>query len=217
MRTIVYVDGFNLYYGACRAPGRKWLDLGALCARLLPNDEIVQIAYCTANLRKDPRHPALQDQQRLYHRALQTISHLEIYGGRFSSKQVTGTLVDPAPGERPWRTITTFEEKGTDVNIASLMLKDGYEGRYEQAALITNDSDLKMPVEIVRTQLCLPVVVINPILRKRGRRRNKALSPDPLPPNASFIQLRAKQVEESQFPAQIRSRQGATLVKPADW
>lgn len=47
MRTIVYVDGFNLYYGACRAPGRKWLDLGALCERLLPNDEIVEIAYCT--------------------------------------------------------------------------------------------------------------------------------------------------------------------------
>src|SRR5689334_8150912 len=126
MRTIVYVDGFNLYYGACRAPGRKWLDLGALCARLLPNDEIVEIAYCTANLRKDPRGPGLQDRQRLYHRALQTNPHLEVYSGRFLSKQVTGALIDPVPGERPWRTIATFEEKGTDVNIASLMLKDGY-------------------------------------------------------------------------------------------
>ena len=216
MRTIVYVDGFNLYSGACRAPGRKWLDLGALCERLLPNDEIVEIAYCTANLRKDPRHPGLQDRQRLYHRALQT-RHLEIYDGRFWSKQVTGTVVDPMPGERLRRTIATFEEKGTDVNIASLMVKDGYEGRYERAALISNDSDLKMPVEIVRTRVNLSVVVINPVLRQRGRRRNKALSPDPLPPNASFIQLRAKQIEESQFPAQIRSQQGALLTKPAGW
>lgn len=117
MRTIVYVDGFNLYYGACRAPGRKWLDLGALCERLLPNDEIVEIAYCTADLKKDPRDPEAQVQQRVYHRALQTIPHLVIYRGRFLPKRVTGTLIDPASGERARRTVATFEEKGTDVNI----------------------------------------------------------------------------------------------------
>ena len=59
--------------------------------------------------------------------------------------------------------------------------------------------------------------MINPVLRQRGRKRNRALSPDPLLPKASFIQLRAKQIEESQFPAQVRSQKGALLVKPADW
>lgn len=216
MRTIVYVDGFNLYYGACRAPGRKWLDLGALCERLLPNDEIVEIAYCTANLRRDPRDPKAQVRQRVYHRALKTIPHLVIYRGQFLPKLVTGALVNPAAGEQARRTVTTFEEKGTDVNIASLMLSDGFGGRYEHAALISNDGDLKMPVEMIRTRLELPVTVINPILRRRGKRRNKALSPDPLPLNASFIQLRAKHVEESQFPTQIR-QQGILLKKPAGW
>lgn len=216
MRTIVYVDGFNLYYGACRAPGRKWLDLGALCARLLPNDEIVEIAFCTANLRKDPRNPDAQVRQRVYHRALRTIPHLVIYRGHFLPKLVTGALVNPAPGEQAWRTVSTFEEKGTDVNIASLMLSDGFAARYEHAALISNDGDLKMPVEMIRTRLELPVTVINPILKRRWKRRNKALSPDPLPLNASFIQLRAKHIEESQFPAQIQQR-GILLKKPAGW
>lgn len=216
MRTIVYVDGFNLYYGACRAPGRKWLDLAALCERLLPNDEIVEIAYCTANLRKDPRDPEAQVRQRVYHRALRTIPRLVIYRGQFLPKLVTGTLINPTSGEQPRRTVVTFEEKGTDVNIASLMLADGFSGRYEHAALISNDGDLKMPVEMVRTRLELPVTVINPILRRRGKRRNKALSPDPLPLNASFIQLRAKHIEESQFPAQIQ-QQGILLEKPEGW
>lgn len=33
-KTIVYVDGFNLYYGLKKA-NAKWLDIGALCDRLL--------------------------------------------------------------------------------------------------------------------------------------------------------------------------------------
>ncbi|HMI80622.1 MAG TPA: NYN domain-containing protein [Solirubrobacterales bacterium] len=217
MRTIVYVDGFNLYYGACRAPGRKWLDVGALCERLLPHEEIVKFAYCTANLRRDPRDPELQDRQRLYHRALEAIPHLEIHRGRFLEKRVKGSLVDATLGEQPRRTVTTFEEKGTDVNIASLMLMDGFEDRYEHAVLISNDGDLKMPVEIVSARLNLPVTVVNPVLRRRGKRRNKALSPEPLPPNASFIQLRARHIEESQFPAEMRSEQGALLAKPPGW
>lgn len=134
MRTIVYVDGFNLYYGACRAPGRKWLDLAALCERLLPNDEI---AYCTANIKKDHSDPGKQNRQRIYHRALETIPHLEIYRGRYLPKKVSGPLVDPAPGERTRRTVQTFEEKGTDVNIASLLLTDGYDGRYESAVVMS--------------------------------------------------------------------------------
>lgn len=217
MRTIVYVDGFNLYYGACRALGRKWLDLGALCERLLPNDEILEIAYCTADLRKVPNDPEAQIRQRVYHRALRTTPHLRIYRGRFLEKEVAGSLVDPAPGERTRRIVRTFEEKGTDVNIAALMLTDGYEGRYEQAALISNDGDLKMPVEIIRNRLDLPVVVINPVLKRRGKRRNRILSPDPLPPNASFVQLKAKHVEESQFPPQVWEEPGSILAKPSSW
>ena len=30
MRTVVYVDGFNLYYGALKGTSWKWLDLVAL-------------------------------------------------------------------------------------------------------------------------------------------------------------------------------------------
>ena len=32
----VYIDGFNLYYGAVKDSPYRWLDLGALCAHMLP-------------------------------------------------------------------------------------------------------------------------------------------------------------------------------------
>lgn len=35
MRTFVYVDGFNLYYGALKGKPWKWLDLPALFATVL--------------------------------------------------------------------------------------------------------------------------------------------------------------------------------------
>ena len=38
--TNVYVDGFNLYYGALKGTPYKWLDLGALSKVLLPRDTI---------------------------------------------------------------------------------------------------------------------------------------------------------------------------------
>jgi hypothetical protein len=36
MRTNVYVGGFNLYYGCLKGTPYQWLDVAALCARLLP-------------------------------------------------------------------------------------------------------------------------------------------------------------------------------------
>lgn len=50
MGTIVYIDGFNLYYGAVKGTRYKWLDLEALCRRLLPKDNIAQIRYFTAQV-----------------------------------------------------------------------------------------------------------------------------------------------------------------------
>lgn len=149
VRTIVYIDGFNLYYGACRAPGRRWLDLSALSTRLLPNDEIVEIGYFTANIKRDPQNPYAQDRQRLYHRALRTIPNLEIWLGRYISKKVRGELIDPGPEESRKRTVVTYEEKGTDVNLATRLLRDGFEGRYESAVVVSNDGDLKMPIQVV--------------------------------------------------------------------
>ena len=51
MKANVYIDGFNLYYGALRGTAYKWLNLSAMCQRLLPGRSIGRIRYFTAKLK----------------------------------------------------------------------------------------------------------------------------------------------------------------------
>src|SRR5918999_4283879 len=66
MATIVYFDGFNLYYGALKGTAYKWLDLAALWRRLLPNDEVVAIRYFTALVAARPDDPQQPQRQQAY-------------------------------------------------------------------------------------------------------------------------------------------------------
>lgn len=58
MRTIAYVDGFNLYFGALRRTPHRWLNLQRLLElHLKPHNQIVSIKYCTAKLNLRPNDP----------------------------------------------------------------------------------------------------------------------------------------------------------------
>jgi hypothetical protein len=67
------------------------------------------------------------------------------------------------------------EEKGSDVNVAAHLLLDVLDGAIDGALVISNDSDLRFPVEQAR--LHVPVGVVNPSPGRRparcrdGRRR----------------------------------------------
>ena len=55
MRTICYVDGYNLYYGCLKNTTFKWLDLDLLLCRLLneqfPQSELHLVKYFTADIK----------------------------------------------------------------------------------------------------------------------------------------------------------------------
>ena len=72
-RTMVYVDGFNLYYGLLRQdPRYKWLDLWKLAGRLVsPCNDIIGIQYFTSRVNYDPKNPSSKDHQEIYLRALE--------------------------------------------------------------------------------------------------------------------------------------------------
>jgi len=58
MRTYIYVDGFNLYYGALKGTPYKWLDLLTLFGLVLkPHHEILSIKYFTALVSESHRDP----------------------------------------------------------------------------------------------------------------------------------------------------------------
>ena len=57
MRTHVYVDGFNFYYGCVKGTPFKWLDLAKFCKILLPPNDIRAIKYFTARVDSRPGDP----------------------------------------------------------------------------------------------------------------------------------------------------------------
>jgi hypothetical protein len=48
-KTIVYIDGYNLYYGLLKGTAYKWLDLLAFARQLLPDDhEVIAVKYLSS-------------------------------------------------------------------------------------------------------------------------------------------------------------------------
>ena len=100
LRTIVYIDGFNLYYGALRGTPYKWLDLARLCRALLPSDTIQEIKYFTARVSARPSKPTSAHDQGLYIRALRTLPNLTIKYGHFLTHTVPMYLATVTPPQR---------------------------------------------------------------------------------------------------------------------
>jgi uncharacterized LabA/DUF88 family protein len=162
MKVNVYIDGFNLYYGCLKNSPYLWLDVNKMCRLLFPHDEIVKIKYFTAPIKiRDDNDPDRANRQQIYLRALRTIPNLEIIEGIFLSHVVTMKL---ASG-KGYTQVIKSEEKGTDVNIATHLLHDAYKLSFERAVVISNDSDLVTPIQIVTKELNLPITVVSPFKR----------------------------------------------------
>lgn len=204
-KTNVYFDGFNLYYGSLKGSPHKWLDLDALCRVLLPSDHIHRIRYFTALVTPRPGDdPQKPQRQQTYLRALDTIPHLSTHYGHFLTNKVRMKVVTPPPS-----TIEVYktEEKGSDVNIASYLLLDAAKGDCDVAVIVSNDSDLKEPIELAQSEFGISVGVVNP---HPARKRSLVLKP------MFFKQLRASALKRSQFPDSVGDSSGS-VQKPAVW
>jgi uncharacterized LabA/DUF88 family protein len=201
----VYIDGFNLFYGALKKTPFKWLDLSRLCQALLPSDAIQEIKYFTARVSAWPGKPSSAHDQGLYIRALKTIPNLSIKYGHFLTHTVPMYLAAVTPPKRVW--VEKTEEKGSDVNLASHLVRDAFQKQFEVAVLVTNDSDLAEPVRIVAEELKMPVGILNP-----HQHHSKELQR-----YATFVKrIRQGHLVASQFPATMRDGKGA-FSKPAGW
>ena len=204
MKANVYIDGFNLYYGAVKNTPYRWLNIAAMCQLLLSRDELNQIKYFTALVSPRPGDPGQPTRQRTYLRALRTIPNLTIILGRFLTHDVMMPRAAPASG---YVKVTKTEEKGSDVNLATHLLVDGYQDAYEIAIIVSNDSDLLAPIQVVTGQLKKPVGLLNP-----QKHPSRALLP-----HVKFIkQIRSGVLAKSQFPVTLTDARGR-FSKPASW
>ena len=211
----------------------KWLDVGALCRRLLPaTDTINRIRYFTAIVKSDPSDPQKDQRQKLYIRALRTIPSISIHEGHFLKTNVRMPLVNkPATGPRTVEVIKT-EEKGSDVNLASWLLLDAHNQDFEQAIIASNDSDLATPLWMVKHHFSGVAGVWNPHSQATCDRAFKAHPGTRTKPRKATPSFELKKVAKfqivitsdgpssdvalCQFPDTMSDTQG-TLSKPSDW
>jgi uncharacterized LabA/DUF88 family protein len=200
-RVIVYVDGFNLYFGLKTSGWQRyyWLNIQKLAQNILkPDQSLIHTKYFTSRV-KNPSDK--RQRQNIFLEALGTLTDTTIYYGKYHLHRRCCPrcgYVDYVPSE-----------KMTDVNIATEMMADAFQDKFDTAILISADSDLTRTVKKIKT--IFPhkrVVVVFPPNRSSADLKYIA--------QESF-QLGRGVIKASLFPNEIIKADGFKLVKPEQW
>lgn len=187
MKTRVYVDGYNLYYGCLKKTPYKWLDLVKLFEHhLLPqaapdqfSASAVSVKYFTADIKEQASfdETSLADQN-TYHRALEATyptEKLDIIKGYFSIADEFAFRINAEDPKKPPKEcekikVWKLEEKQTDVNIAIHALYDVMtDSSLQQVVFVTNDTDLAPVLKMLASLNKVAIGLIVPIKDKTLR------------------------------------------------
>jgi len=199
-RVIVYVDGFNLYFGMLEAglDYCKWLDIQLLIKNLLlSNQELHEIKYFTSRVSNNPDK---QKRQTTYIEALES-TDIRIFYGHYQR--------DAVECNRCGNIWPKYNEKMTDVNIATQIIIDAYQDNFDMAMLISGDSDLVPPIKAVHENFNQKRVFV----AFPPKRHNNSVS---LVAKGSMT-IGRKKLVDSQFATSVKKKNGYILSKPADW
>ena len=178
-----------------------------MCELLLPKCQINKIKYYTARVAGRASDPDAPKRQQIYLRALRTLPGFEVHFGHFLVTETRMPLAGGNPANPRFVWVIKTEEKGSDVNLATHLIIDGFHDDYEQAVVVSNDSDLLEPVKFINNELRKPVGILNP-----HRRPSKALVR-----HATFIkQIRKGVLANSQFHNPLQDHRGS-FAKPHGW
>lgn len=200
-RVIVYIDGFNLYFGLLEKGWRKylWLDLQKLASSLLiDNQSLVHTKYFTSRI-SNPT--SKQRRQSLFLDALNTLTEFSIYYGRYQAEVKTC--------DNCGFTTLVSNEKKTDVNIATEMLVDAFQNRFDTAILVSADADLTAPIVSIRKLFPDKAVIIAfPPARHSYELKNKA---------SGVYFISEEKLAQNLLPESIILKNGFELKRPEKW
>lgn len=199
-RVIVYIDGFNLYFGMVDAGIQKckWLNIKSLIdSYITQNQELIEIKYFTSRI---TNQPSKQKRQTTYLEALESTGVNIIYG-LYKAKEIQCNNCG-----HNW---SISNEKMTDVNIATHLIVDAFNDKYDTAILISGDSDLVPPIKAIHNHF-----------------NNKAISVF-FPPERHNLTVAGaargsqiigkKKIKDHQFPLNVTKKDGYVLTKPEGW
>lgn len=221
--------------------GWKWLDIRALASRYArwQGAYIDRVVYCTARV-NDPEDPGQIHRQHYYLKALELQGSVDTieegYYSSWSKEQVmtqegpktkSPTILKDSAKNLTWSpelkirrnnsgiifaTVRKREEKGSDVNVATHLLTDVLQDDIEAAVVISNDSDLALPIRTARQHVS--VGLLNP---QRGPLAG-ALKDEP---NSGvgghwWRRIEPADVQQCQLPDPVQAG-GQSISKPSAW
>lgn len=205
-RVVVYIDGFNVYFGlkdnnwACY----YWLDYAKLAQRLandLREDEGVKLTatkYFTSRI-SSPEDK--RKRQLVYLEALECSGNLEIFYGNYRD----GEYLCTGCGRRNY----VPHEKQTDVNIAVQMLSDAFQDNFDTAILVGGDSDLVPPIVEVRKLFKNKKVICVFPPKRASKEIQKACN--------GVMHLGEVDLKNNQLPDSVTKGDGYVLERPKSW
>lgn len=200
-RVIVYIDGFNLYFGL-KSKGWKryyWLNLQKLVENLLKPDQfLVCTKYFTSRISLSPDK---QKRQSTFIEALETLNNFYIFYGKYQDNAVECL--------RCGNIFSRPNEKMTDVNIATELLSDAFQDKFDSALLISADSDLAAPITKVK-QLFPGKRIVVAFPPNRFSYHLSQLA------HANFL-IGRKNIANNLFPDKVGKKDGYVLEKPERW
>ena len=229
MRVRVYVDGLNLFYGALKHGPHRWLDLYAFARELAPpGSNLDMVRYFTAPVGGDSGA-----RQNIYFRALETLTLVSVHKGTFYRNTDRRPLADaPArgmasvlegrmPGDT-WKplphplaggevavSIKNAEEKGSDVNLATYLMFDALNDKFDLGIVVSGDSDLAEPIRLCNRKCGRDVDVVNPYAGHQARLLHEVAH--------AYRVLDRSILGRCHLPNSVMAKNKHRIVKPNSW
>jgi uncharacterized LabA/DUF88 family protein len=198
-RIVALVDGFNLYHSLAENPAYhpfKWLNIDKLLKTYFPVG-VERIFYFTSPTPWDADKVA---RHKILIRALESTG-VEVVYGKFKDRHRTCPKCK--------QTYKSREEKQTDVSIALTLFRMAYEKRFDEAVLLTGDSD-QLP-SFREVHKCFPGLRLG-ILLPIGREAAE------LKTESDFhIRIKARILAKCLFDDQVKLADGTILERPVEW
>lgn len=230
LRTRVYIDGYNLYYGCLKRSPYKWLDVLALLQHVLTNVpyqkdgmpityrfETPAIKYFTAPILKAfAKSDDSVSSQIHYHSALtgHLGAELEIVKGYYDARPARAHKWEAGKAARECEKIEMWklEEKQSDVALALHAFSDAVRAEVDQIVVVTNDTDFGPAMEMIRQHTPVVIGLVAPIRSDTGNVNAQ------LERHAHWTRRHILDDEfaRSQLPPMVR-HQGRPVHKPLSW
>ena len=210
-RVIAYFDGFNYYEGLKKHGWRKyyWQDLVQFVEFFLkPYQELVEVRYFSA-VQKDKEKAKRQDK---FFQANKTNPRFSLILGEFKQRERWRRI--ECNGRKVSRKIKFWEEKKTDVSLASYIIRDIVLDKCDTIYLFSADSDITPAIDVIHeiTQSGKPIKVI--VFFPPG---NFSSDLRQIANKAFKLANHENKFVRSQFPDQITLKDGYILEKPGEW